>query len=378
MSGKWRLCVLARELNLSESKNMKELRWGILSTAGIARKNWRAIRDSGNGIVSAVASRDEARSRSFIDSCMAEAPMAATPAALGSYEALIDSDKVDAVYIPLPTGLRKRWVLRAAAAGKHVVCEKPCGMASADVEEMIASCRRYNVQFMDGVMFMHNPRLNAIRELLDDGASIGTVKRIMSSFTFSVIEDFFDANIRVHSELEPTGCLGDLGWYCIRFALWTMKWQLPREVSGNILSERGNRLSPGKAPTDFSGELIFDDNTSAGFYSSFLVEKRQWVDVSGTRGYLRIADFVHPASDHQPGFEVNAKEICVKCCDCKGDHDTRRTVAQDAGMFRNFANQVRTGMLNNEWPEMALRTQKVMDACIKSARQGGAAVRLDG
>ena len=201
---------------------MNKLRWGILSTAGIARKNWRAIRDSGNSVISAVASRDAARSRQFIDDCQREAPSATTPIALGSYEALIASKEVDAIYIPLPTGLRKEWVLRAAAAGKHVLCEKPCGISVADVSEMADACQRNNVQFMDGVMFMHNPRLRRLRELLDDGKSIGPIKRIMSVFTFGTDETFFDTNIRVHAALEPTGCLGDLGWYCLRFALWAM------------------------------------------------------------------------------------------------------------------------------------------------------------
>ena len=255
---------------------MNKLRCGILSTADIARKNWRAIRDSGNLVVTAVASRNAARSRKFIDDCQRDAPSEMTPAALGAYEALIASSEVDAVYIPLPTGLRKEWVLRAAAAGKHVLCEKPCGLGLADVREMTDACQKNRVQFMDGVMFMHNPRLRRLRELLDDGKTVGPIRRIMSVFTFAGGETFFDANIRVHAALEPTGCLGDLGWYCIRFALWAMNWQLPREVTGRILSARGNRLSPSATPADFSGELIFADGPSLGFYCSFRAQFQNW------------------------------------------------------------------------------------------------------
>ena len=69
----------------------------------------------------------------------------------------------------LPTGLRKEWVLRAAAAGKHVLCEKPCALSLADLREMTGACQKNRVQFMDGVMFMHNPRLRRLREILDDG-----------------------------------------------------------------------------------------------------------------------------------------------------------------------------------------------------------------
>src|SRR5215470_1007113 len=135
---------------MSESK----IRWGILGTANIARKNWKAIQLTGNSIVTAVASRDLERSRQFIADCQGHAPMGHEPEAFGSYERLLESDKVDAVYIPLPTGLRKEWVLRAAAAGKHVLCEKPCGLNAADVREMTEACRKNNVQFMDGVMYM--------------------------------------------------------------------------------------------------------------------------------------------------------------------------------------------------------------------------------
>ena len=346
---------------------MNKLRWGILSTAGIAKKNWRAIRDSGNSVVTAVASRDAVRSRVFIEQCQREHPPEISPAALGSYEALIASPQVDAVYIPLPTGLRKDWVLRAAAAGKHVLCEKPCGLSLADVQEMTDACKKNGVQFMDGVMFMHNPRLQRLREILDDGRSLGPIKRIMSVFSFATAENFFDTNIRVNSGLEPTGCLGDLGWYCIRFSLWAMNWQMPREVTGRILSQRGYRRSSATVPTDFSAELIFDDQTSAGFYCSFLAEMQNWVHVGGAKGYLRVPDFVHPFNVHEPSFEVNKTEARVKCCDCSGPHTDSRVPAQDSLMFRNFAAQVRSGKLNSDWPMWALKTQQVVDACMKAA-----------
>jgi predicted dehydrogenase len=347
---------------------MNKLRWGILSTAGIAKKNWRAIRDSGNCVVTAVASRDPERARKFIDYCQLENPFDVEPAALGSYDELIASKNVDAIYIPLPTGLRKQWVLRAAAAGKHVLCEKPCGLSFADVREMTDACKKSRVQFMDGVMFMHNPRMKRIREILADGKSIGTIKRIMSVFSFATAENFYDANIRVNSELEPTGCLGDLGWYCIRFALWAMNWQLPREVSGKILSARGNRLSPSPAPTDFSAELIFNDETSCGLFCSFLAEYQNWIHVGGTKGYLRLPDFVHPLSIHEPCLELNKSNEPVRCCDCAGEHSESRAPAQDSRMFRNFANQIFSGKLNDDWPVWSLKTQRVLDACYEAAR----------
>ena len=147
---------------------MKKLRIGFLSTAGIGQKNWKAIFHSGNAVVSAVASRDLKKCRQFIDECQREFAFFPAPRAFGSYEELLASPDVDAVYIPLPTALRKSFVLQAAANHKHVVCEKPCATDSGALAEMIAACQQNNVQFMDGVMFMHSPRLAKVREILDD------------------------------------------------------------------------------------------------------------------------------------------------------------------------------------------------------------------
>jgi predicted dehydrogenase len=346
---------------------MKKIRFGFLSTANIGRKNWKAVHDSGNAVVTAVASRDLARSRQFIGKLQAEAPFETTPQAFGSYEALIASPDVDAVYIPLPTGLRQEWVLRAAAAGKHVICEKPCGTSAAGVQAMIFACKKNRVQFMDGVMFMHNPRMKRLRNILDDGKSIGVIKRITSNFSFRMAEDVYGKNIRINSKLEPAGCVGDLGWYNIRFALWAMNWKMPREVRGHILT--GMRASKGLAPVpvDFSAELIFDDDTSAAFYCSFLAQYQNWVHVSGREGSLVVPDFMHGAISHEQTFELNQKEMRVKCCRCRGPHSDSQEFDQKAFMIRNFANQIRSGKLNEDWPIWALKTQQVVDACLKSA-----------
>jgi predicted dehydrogenase len=355
-----------------------KLRWGFLSTAQIGRKNWKAIRNSGNGTIVAVASRNVERSREFIANCQREALFETAPRALGSYEELLASKDVDAVYIPLPTGLRKEWVIRAAEARKHIVCEKPCATSVAELSEIIDVCRRYRVQFIDGVMFMHSRRLERMREVLDDGASVGQVRRITSAFSFCAEEEFFTSNIRANSVLEPYGCLGDLGWYCIRFALWVMNWQLPRRVTGRILAEVGSKESPTKVPTEFSGELLFDDGVSSGFYCSFKTENEQWAYVSGTKGYLRVSDFVAPFFGNELEFEVNNAIHNVSGCDFNmeahwkrfavSEYSNSHPTAQETNLFRNFADQVRSGTLNELWPDMALKTQQVMSACFASAR----------
>jgi len=341
---------------------MNKLRWGILGTAAIARKNWKGIWHSGNSIVTAVASRNAERSRQFIAECQQEKPFDAAPAALGSYEELLASREVDAIYVPIPTGLRKEWIVRAAQAGKHILCEKPCGGSVADVREMIDACQRNRVQFMDGVMFMHNPRLDRIRQALDNETTFGNIRRITSHFSFFSNEDFRLANIRSDAALEPLGCLGDLGWYCIRFALWTMNWQLPREVSGRIISQTGREKSPGAVPFDFSGDLFFENNVSSGFFCSFVSAYSNWVTVTGTKGHLRVPDFVLPKKSSQGALEIDGV--------LSDDLTINPATAQDANMIRAFADQVLSGKLNDAWPQWALKTQIVTNACLDSARAG--------
>lgn len=350
---------------------MKKLRIGFLSTAGIGRKNWKAIFHSGNCAVSAVASRDIKKSREFIDDCQREFTFAEKPIALGSYEELLASKNVDAIYIPLPTALRKDFVIRAAQNGKHVLCEKPCANNSADLEEMISACKKNRVQFLDGVMFMHSPRLEKVREVLNDKKSVGEIRRISSAFSFYVGGDFFRDNIRVNGALEPAGCLGDLGWYSIRFALWVLNWQLPKTVSARILSASENLPARPSAPTEFSAELIFENGISVEFFSSFLAARQQWAFVSGQKGWLRLPDFVHPFNSYEPTFEVNEKFIStsaeVKCPPGVDPFPQGHATAQDTRMFRNFANQIFSGKLNDDWPMWALKTQKVLDACLEAA-----------
>lgn len=358
---------------------MKPLRWGILGAANIARQNWKAIFNSGDNIVTAVAARDRARAERFVSECQAQFPFASAPVVVDGYAALLASREVDAVYIPIPTAVRTEWVVRAAEAGKHVLCEKPCAPSAADVRRMIAACAQHGVQFMDGVMFMHSPRLPAVRAMLDDPRRIGALRRISSMFCFAGDEAQFHTNIRVQAGLEPAGCLGDLGWYCLRFSLFAKRWELPAAATGRILSVARD----GVTPTQFSGELLWDDGVSAGFYCSFVTEHQQWVTVSGARGTLRVADFVHPRNSYEPAFEVNGTTHCVAADagvavpanpGALGEFGHR--TAQDTRMFTTFAAQVRSGRTSGHWPEIALKTQLAMDACLASARNLGTPVTL--
>ena len=355
-------------------------RWGILGTAGIARKNWQAMALAGNASLTAVASRSLERSRRFVAACQAASPHATAPIALEGYDALLGRGDVDAVYIPLPTGLRKEWVLAAARAGKHVLVEKPVGVSAADVRDMLAACDAANVQFMDGVMFMHGSRLQALRRTLDDGHSVGPIRRIATQFGFNGDDEFFRRNIRLDSALEPHGCLGDLGWYNLRFTLWAMDYELPTRVSARTLAQAGRPESPGQVPVEMSGELFFRDGVSASFYCSFRTENQQWANVGGTRGFVHVPDFVLPFFGDETRFEVTNSVFEVRGCDFDMQRRSRRVAvpeyasshpsAQEARMFRAFSTLAASGRRDPHWGEIALKTQLLLDACRQSAAEG--------
>ncbi len=361
---------------------IRTCRWGILSTAVITNKNWQAIQMAGNGQVVAVASRNLERSQQFVDELQAAVPFAEKPVAYGSYDELIADNNVDAIYIPLPTGIRKQWVIAAANAGKHVLCEKPCAVSSADLAEMIDACADNNVQFMDGVMFMHSNRYREIRKVLDDGRSVGDIKRIHMNFSFNAPEQFRSDNIRTASDLEPQGALGDLGWYCIRFALWVKNYELPQYVSGRILDDIHRDGGQYSVPMEFSGELVWADGSSASFYNSFQTTMQQWANVSGTNGFLQIPDFVLPFYGNQLSFFVNNAQFVEEGCDFRmenfeqhysvAEHGNGAPNAQEANLFHNFSELVITDTVDEHWPEISMKTQIVLDACLESGRNGSA------
>ncbi|MDG1511501.1 MAG: Gfo/Idh/MocA family oxidoreductase [Mariniblastus sp.] len=369
---------------MNSQTDSKMCRWGIMSTATIGQKNWQAINLSGNGTVAAVASRNLASSEKFINQLQASVPFDPAPLAVEGYQSLLDSPEIDAVYIPLPTGMRREWVIKAAEAGKHVLCEKPCASSYADLQEMVAACRNNNVQFMDGIMYMHGERLDSIRNAID--TKIGKIKRIATQFSFFGDQEFDEGNIRTNSELEPFGCLGDLGWYTIRFALWAMNYQLPKQVYGRMISAYKREDSPNSVPMEIECGMQFEDGVTSSFYNSFLTGHQQWAHVSGTEGSVYVPDFVLPFEGTEAKHSIYKPEFTVSDCDFAMVENREDVVVEEAGnsasnsqesnLFRNFAEIAMSGQTEDHWGEAALMTQRVMDACKKSAENGGVAIDL--
>lgn len=361
-------------------------RWGFLSTAGIGRKNWKGIHLSGNGRISAVASRSVEKAQAFIDECSAEVPQRGDVAAVGSYEELLSRDDVDAVYVPLPTGIRKHWVVAAAKAGKHVLCEKPAAVNEDEVQEMVDACSEAGVQFMDGVMFDHSQRLAEIRKILEAGEVVGKTRRIAAHFSFSGDDSFQQSNIRTDAVLEPHGCLGDLGWYCIRFTLWAAGLEMPTKLSARTLTWLSGTESDGEVPGEFSAELHFPNDVTASFYCSFLTVNQQTATISGDKGYLSIDDFVLPFYDaeakwahHQHVLDIdNCRWNFRKHTDQKAiaEYPSGEANASEVNMVRRFADCVNSGKIDNFYPDLTLKTQRIIDACRRSDAEGGSLIEV--
>lgn len=363
-----------------------QCRWGILSSAQIARKNWKAIRLSGNGIVRGVSSRSVERAQQFIDECQAEVSFPLLPEAFADHQALLASDQIDAVYVPMPTGSRKEWVIAAAEAGKHVLIEKPIAINAADAIEMRDACRASGVQFMDGVMFDHGKR---IREVADQvaAAKLGNVRRIQTHFSFTGDSEFQSDNIRTDTVLEPHGCLGDLGWYCIRFILWASGFRDPVQVSGRTITRLTREGSDEWVPGEFAGELVFEHGVTAGFFCSFMTANQQLATISGDAGYLTIDDYVLPLYDSQTEYQIHAHELEIDNCrwnfrrrsetrSCDEYHSGESN-AQEVEMMRTFAERVNSGNLDQSLADRAVQTQRILDACRRSDALDGRFVSLD-
>lgn len=355
--------------------NHSRCRWGILGTATIARKFWQSVRLAENATLAAVASRDPNRAREFCHECHRRFGVEPYPVAMGSYEELVNSPHIDAIYIPLPTGVRETWVRAAAEKGKHVVCEKPCAVSESSMGAMIDACERAGVQFMDNVMFMHSDRLSQLKSLLADQDEIGQLKRIHSQFSFCADESFFTGNIRLQMAMEPWGCLGDLGWYNIRISLMAMNGNLPVSVIGRNLDGNWDRPT-----TEFTGEMIFADGTTSSFYCSFTAANQQWVHFSGTKGSALMDDFALPWFGNRSRIQYNRPQFNLTGYDFNyenrkeslvcNEYSNAHPSAQEVNLVRKFSDLVLTGRREPFWPDISRKTQTVMDALLRSAQNG--------
>jgi predicted dehydrogenase len=250
--------------------NERRIRWGVLSTANIGRAAVNpAIQGSRNGTLVAVASREAGRAAEFAD-------RHAIPERHGSYQALLENPNVDAIYLPLPNSMHREWTVRAADAGKHVLCEKPLALSVAECDDMIAAAERNGVKLMEAFMYRFHPRLEQLVTMVRAGV-IGRVTAIRSAFTFRLTDP---ANIRLNAALGG-GALMDVGCYCVNVS---------RTVAGEepIEAQAWAVFGPSGVDERLAGALRFPSGVIAQFDCALTMERREAVEVAGTDAALEL------------------------------------------------------------------------------------------
>lgn len=197
---------------------MRNIKWGILGTANIA-KNYAipALQKAESCTLYAVAGRSKDKAEEFKQ-------LFGFEKAYYSYDEMLEDDEVEAIYIPLPNQLHKEWVLKAAAKKKHILCEKPLSGTEADVTEMIQACDAAGVYFMEAFAYLHSPVVKSIKATLDSGI-IGRPTFLETTFLTPRPQE---GNIRLRKDTLG-GAIYDLGCYNISLIL-TMLQEEPTEV----------------------------------------------------------------------------------------------------------------------------------------------------
>ncbi|WP_027416742.1 Gfo/Idh/MocA family protein [Aneurinibacillus terranovensis] len=254
------------------------IRWGILGAARIAKERLiPAIQEAKNAQLCAIASRNEEKARDFAHNL-------GIPRVYGSYEDLLKDPEIDAVYIPLPNHLHAEWTIRAAEAGKHVLCEKPAALNEKEVQAMITACHDHGVVFMEAFAFRCHPQWHRLREILDSG-HIGDVRNVQARFSIFV-DDKNDIRL---SPLMGGGALYDIGSYCVNGIRFIMGDE-PVQVRGisQFASDSVVDLST-------SAVLKFPGGRIAQFDCSLESVYNQSVEITGTKGIIKIHwPFRHP------------------------------------------------------------------------------------
>lgn len=249
---------------------VNKLRIGILSTANIGTATViPAMQQAERVEVAAIASRDEATARDA-------AERLAIPRSFGTYEALLEDHDIDAVYIPLPNHLHAEWTMAAAAAGKHILCEKPLAMSAAQAEEMVDACDQKGVKLAEAFMYRLHPQWVKVRDIVASGR-LGTLTAVTSWFSYNNTDA---TNIRNIAEYGG-GAVMDIGCYCINLSRMLFASE-PDEVEAIV-----HRSAEFGTDVLTSGLLRFGD-AHATFTCSTAMEDYQRVHVFGTEGRLEV------------------------------------------------------------------------------------------
>jgi len=246
------------------------IQFGVLSTANIGSKHvLPAIQQSQHARVTAVASRNNKRAAKL-------AKEIGAAHSFGSYEELLASDAIDAVYIPLPTSHHVEWTLKAAAAGKHVLCEKPIALKASEIKKLIKARDKHGVMISEAFMVTYHPQWLKVKELIKSG-KIGELRHVQGAFAYYNTDE---NNMRNRPELGG-GALPDIGVYPTVTTRFVTGLE-PKRVQANVSFDK-------KFKTD-SYSSIKADFTSfeLSFYVSTQMALRQNMVFHGTKGFIEV------------------------------------------------------------------------------------------
>jgi len=353
--------------NNTAVKTDTTVRWGILATARIASQVASAIAATPGAEVVAVASRSAERAAAW-------AEQHGVPRSHASYQALLEDDDVDVVYIPLPPSMHAEWTIRSAESGKHVLCEKALAMNAVEGAEMAAACHEHNVQLMDATMWVHHPRAVEMLRPIQNG-EIGELRHVASAFSFMI--DPYLQSKPSHMAGDPSsetlsldrivahelrfqrslggGALFDLGWYNVRVALWAFG-AMPARVFATARYQHDVDIN-------LNAIMWYDDDRVATFDCGYDVTRRKWFEVAGTAGSVVCDDFLRPEKIDRPRFWLHDQ-------DGNAAEHVSAPVQQEQCMIDRFCQIVRSGTLESQWPEISVANQRVCDAVAESARTG--------
>jgi predicted dehydrogenase len=247
-----------------------KVRWGILGVAKIATdKIIPAIQAGQTGVVAAIASRTASKAR-------AAAARFAIPRVHGSYEELLADPEIDAIYNPLPNHLHVPWSVRALAAGKHVLCEKPIALDAGQASQLVEARKRTGRLVMEAVMVRTHPRWLAAREIVRSGR-IGELRSMAGYFSY-----FNDSpeNVR-HQPGMGGGSLLDIGFYPITMSRFIFEAE-PLRVMGLL------EIDPRFGVDRMASAILEFPRGHAIFTCSTQLAPHQTLDILGTHGRIGI------------------------------------------------------------------------------------------
>ena len=286
----------------------------MLGAAGIADSAvMPAIAASSNGKLVAIASRDPTRAREL-------ASQHGVGRVADGYEAVLADPEVEAVYIPLHNSVHREWTVRAVAAGKHVLCEKPLGMNAGEAEEMGAAAQKAGVLLMEAFMYRFHPRPQAFVDGLRDAMFV------QATFGFTLLDT---ANYRMRKELGG-GALLDVGCYTVSAARWILG-----EPDGVMAVARGSEVD-----MTVSALLHFPGGETAELWASFESPEEQELTVVTQGGRVRLE---RPFSSAEPdpyrlmvesfgGSVLDGQAVALPVADSIANMKVLDRIAESAGI----------------------------------------------